>query len=304
MANPLVSEEHRPQADLDSLHRELIEARNLAIKTDNLVKNLNADIKLIARQQEAYQRRYLFNSSVAYVLFVVIIFTGLYLAFNAKLSAHKADVEHYRARNELIETRLDEVQTDLDNRRETEERAFDFFQLLEEGSPSAVVEEFSRLQTQLTDRTLVALFRERVEHIHFDLSEEAYRTGVQQIQIEEWSAARDSFLASMSYDEQTPWLPELNYYLGRALFNLEDYEGAVYYFDEALDSQELDDAQRARAMYNRGTCLENTGRLAEATVALQAFRSEYPNNRYAGRALRHINGIQREINRTLDTPEE
>ena len=148
----------------------MIEARNLAIKTDNLVKNLNADIKLIARQQEAYQRRYLFNSGVAYVLFVVIIFTGLYLAFDAKLTAHKDDVEHYRARNELLDTRLVEIQTELDNRRETEERAYEFFQLLEEGSPSAVVEEFSRLQTQLTDRTLVELFRERVEHIHFDLN--------------------------------------------------------------------------------------------------------------------------------------
>ena len=37
---------------LDDIRREVIESRNLVIKTDNLLKNLHAELKVVGKRQE------------------------------------------------------------------------------------------------------------------------------------------------------------------------------------------------------------------------------------------------------------
>jgi len=301
--NSSPSDPSSSQQNLESLHKELIEARNLAIKTDNLVKNLGAEIKQIARRQDTYQRRYLLNSAVAYVLFVVVIFTGLYLAFDAKLSSAQREVEHYTARNTALEERLEEAERDLQLRRDSQNRAYAFFELLEHGDPDEVVEQFTELQAQITDRAMIELLRDRVEEINYNLAEQAFREGLGYMSAENWSDARDAFLKSLNHVERTPWQPELDYNLGDALFNLGDYEGALYYFDEALSAEDLDEAHQAMARYRRAMCLESTGRLAEAVQAYQEYRDRHSSHRYTGRALHRINSIQRELERNSEEEE-
>jgi tetratricopeptide (TPR) repeat protein len=296
MVNPR-SPEKVPNQDfsVDALHRELIEARNLAIKTDNLVKNLGAEIKQIARHQAVYQRKYLFNSAIAYVLFVGVIFTGLYLAFNAKLSAARREVEHYTERNRLLQDSLDQVEAELQRRRESEEQANAFFEILQSGNYDEIVERFNQISSQLTDRVVIELFQDRVDEITYSLAEEAFRTGMTRIQSEDWTEARDSFMRSLSHVELAPWTPVLQFNLGVALFETGDFEGAVEYFDRALASDSLDDGLRAGAQYRRAVCLENTGRISEAVDAYELFRSNYPDNRFAGRALHSINRLARDL---------
>jgi len=285
-------------SNLDELHRELIEARNLAIKTDNLVKNLGADIKQIAKGQEAYQRRAVFNSSVAYVVFSVLIFTGLFMVFNARTSSYEREVEHFQARNGQLQTQLDATQAELQRRRESEERAYAFFELLQSGRRAEVVEQFTGIQGQLTDRTVLELLRDRVDAIIYQLADEAYREGLGYSQSEAWSEARDSYLDSLGHLELTPWAPELHINLGLALHELEDFQGSLHYLDAALASQELDEAHSATAVYYRALDLESTGRLGEAIEGFRAFRSTFPYHRSAGRALHHINRIQRVLDRS------
>jgi len=285
------------QSSIDNLHRELIEARNLAIKTDNLVKNLSADIKQIAKRQDAYQRRYLFNSAVAYVLFVVVIFTGLFMVFNARVSSYEDEVEHIRNLNDQLHTRLEEALADLERRRDAENRAYAFFELIESGRSEEVVEQFAQVQAQLSDRAMIELLRDRVDETAYGLAETSYREGVAHMQNELYSEARDAFVDSLNRVERTPWAPELNYHLGVALYQLEDYEGALHYIESALATEELDAAQGAMGRYHKGLALYETGRLAEAIEAFDDFRDHHPNHRYAGRALHQINRIQRTLDR-------
>lgn len=285
---------------LDALYKEVIEARNLAIKTDNLVKNLGAEIKQVARRQEAHQRKNLFNSAVAYVLFVALIFTGLYLAFDAKISAAREEVVHFTARNESLRGRLEDVEGELERRREAEDRAYQFFELLENGNRDEVVEQFTEVQAQIIDRAMIELLRDRVDEITYSLAEESYREGMQYIRQDNWSDARDAFQNSLNHRERTPWEPELNYYLAVALYNLEDYEGALHFFDLALASEELDESNQAYARYRRGEALQSIGSYEAAIEAYQQYREFHPNHRYSGRALREINDLQRDLSATDD----
>ncbi|MCA9563394.1 MAG: hypothetical protein KC561_07890 [Myxococcales bacterium] len=290
--------------DIEALHRELIEARNLAIKTDNLVKNLNADIKQIAKRQDAYQRRYLFNSAVAYVLFVVVIFTLMYLVFDTRVSSYESERTHLEARNESLQEDLDTALDELERRREADDRAFSFFELIQSGRREEVVAQFNEVQAQLSNRAMIELFRDRVQEINYELAEDAFRTGMGHAQEERWSEARDMFLDSMNHLELAPWGPELRYELGLSLYELDDYEGAIHFLDEALATEELDEAQDAWGRYVRGQALQDTGRLSEAVEAFADFRDRYGAHRYAGRALHYINRIEREIDRGGDDDDD
>jgi TolA-binding protein len=282
---------------LGDLHREIVEARNQSIKTDNLVKNLAAEVKQIARRQEAYQRRYLLNSAVAYVLFVAVVFTGLYLAFDARITSARREVSHYQVRNYTLQQRLEELERDMAQRREAENRAYAFWELLEHGNPDEVVEQFAELQSQVSNRAMIELLRARVAEVNYALAGDAFRAGLGHLQGDRWSEARDAFMRSLTRAERTPWQAELYYNLGEALFQLDDFEGALHYFDESLATGRLDDAHDAMGTYRRAMCLDATGRLAEASDVYRQYRTRYPAHRYTGRALSRINAITREVER-------
>ena len=56
--------------ELRELKREIIETRGLIIKTNNLTNALSADLKSIAKRQQGYERRLVWNSATAYIVFV------------------------------------------------------------------------------------------------------------------------------------------------------------------------------------------------------------------------------------------
>ena len=62
--------------ELRELKREIIETRGLIIKTNNLTNALSADLKSIAKRQQGYERKLIWNSATAYVVFVVVVFVA------------------------------------------------------------------------------------------------------------------------------------------------------------------------------------------------------------------------------------
>src|SRR5689334_18715305 len=80
--------------DLAEIRREVIESRNLVIKTDNLLKSLHAEVKAVGKRQEDAERGQWLSSVVAYALFVALVVGGAVLVSMAKSSAAKDEREH------------------------------------------------------------------------------------------------------------------------------------------------------------------------------------------------------------------
>ena len=78
---------HEADEELNEIKREIIESRGLVIKTNNLTNALSADIKSIAKRQQSYERRLSWNSATAYIVFVVVVFTMLKFAWDARVEA-------------------------------------------------------------------------------------------------------------------------------------------------------------------------------------------------------------------------
>ena len=72
--------------EIREIKTEIIESRSLIIKTNNLTNSLAADIKSIAKRQAGYERRFTWNSAVAYVLFATLSFVGLKLWSDVRIN--------------------------------------------------------------------------------------------------------------------------------------------------------------------------------------------------------------------------
>lgn len=65
--------------EMQELRREVVEARNLIIKTDNLLKNLQADVKSVGNKQESFEKRSWATGATAYILFMTLSILGSYM---------------------------------------------------------------------------------------------------------------------------------------------------------------------------------------------------------------------------------
>ena len=79
--------------DITLLRKEVIEARNLVIKTDNLLKNLHAELKLMGRKHEEQEKRHWMTSVTAYVGFAVIAGVGAIAFANAEVRTARSDAQ-------------------------------------------------------------------------------------------------------------------------------------------------------------------------------------------------------------------
>src|SRR5512138_313608 len=89
--------DHKPDSEtkeLTEIRKEVIEARNLVIKTDNLLKNLHAEVKAVGKRHEDFQRRQWISSGVAYALFAMLAVGGAVMV--TRTSTSTADAERER----------------------------------------------------------------------------------------------------------------------------------------------------------------------------------------------------------------
>jgi tetratricopeptide (TPR) repeat protein len=195
-----------------------------------------------------------------------------------------------------LEERLVTLEEELERRKEAERAAYDFYQLLANGSKEEVVERFPEVQGSLIDRATVELFRREVDRIRQELANEAYSKGTQAFDDEEWEKARDALLSSLSYQEFAPYTPELHFELAESLYQLEDHAAAARYYNLAIESNQLGRDKEAAAYYHRAESLRNLGRDREALRAFRAFVEHFPNHPWRSAADARASMLANRVN--------
>src|SRR5437762_13532291 len=76
MGTSPVSEPPAATNELAALRKEVVEARNLIIKTDNLLKNLHAELKQMGRAHDEQEKRHWMTSVTAYIAFALLAGVG------------------------------------------------------------------------------------------------------------------------------------------------------------------------------------------------------------------------------------
>lgn len=280
---------------LRNLEQEVIEARNQTIKTDNSLRNLVGDIKAISRRQEAYESRLTLNSIGAYVLFALLTFAGLLLFFKASVARAQLDRELVAQQQTELESRIADLEAEKERRREAETQAYEFYELLVSGRRDEVVERFPSVQGRLVDRATIELFRREVDRIRHDLASESYELGTQRYENGQWQEARDALLRSIAFVEVAPYSPDLNFRLGQSLFELDDFAGAVRYYDLAIAANTLGRNDQIVATFRRAEALRRLERFADAIEGYRLFLRRFDGHSWAPAARERIASIERRL---------
>src|ERR1700693_443641 len=96
-------------SDISALRREVIEARNLVIKTDNLLKNLHAELKQMGRKHEEQEKRHWMTSVAAYIAFAVLAGAGAIAYANAEVRTARSEAQATEARAAALQKGAEKI---------------------------------------------------------------------------------------------------------------------------------------------------------------------------------------------------
>jgi len=265
--------------ELRELKREIIETRGLIIKTNNLTNALSADLKSIAKRQQSYERRLVWNSATAYIVFVVVVFVALKLAWDARVDAVKAENEQTRQAVERMTRDLKESQKRDEDRAKAEVRAASFYELIRQGKRADVVEQFETLNKEPLTKTELAMFADAVDRARGELSITAYHQGLDHARVGRWHEAAQSLEESLRYKDDAAHSPLARYNLADAYRHLARQRDAVPLLiqlsEASADKEVMDDATFLLAQ-----CLIDIQAWNDAKNTLRSFSRRFSDSPY------------------------
>jgi TolA-binding protein len=265
--------------ELRELKREIIETRGLIIKTNNLTNALSADLKSIAKRQQGYERRLVWNSATAYIVFVLVVFVALKLAWDARVDAVRAETEQTRQAVDRMSRELKEAQKRDEERAKAEARASSLYELIRQGKRADVVEQFEALNKEPLTKTELAMFADAVDRARGELSIAAYHQGLDHARVGRWHEAAQSLEESLRYKDDASHAPLARYNLADAYRHLARQRDAVPILiqlsEASADKEVMDDATFLLAQ-----CLIDIQAWNDAKNTLRSFSRRFSDSPY------------------------
>lgn len=263
--------------ELRELKREIIESRGLVIKTNNLTNALSADIKSIAKRQQSVERRLVWTSATAYVVFVLVVFVALKLAWDARVDAMINDTRQTRTSAERMTRELGELQKRDDDRAKAETRAAAFYELIRQNKRAELVEQYEVVRKEPLSKAEAAFFSDAVDRARSELSLNAYYQGIEHARVGRWHEAQQSLDESVRLKENGSHTPMARLRLSEALRKLGRQREAIPVLmqlsEASPDKDVLDDATFLLAQ-----CLVDIQAWNDAKSTLRAFTRRFPDS--------------------------
>ncbi len=216
--------------ELARLREEVVNTRNVSIKTDNLIKNLSSEVKEITQKQRQLERKSFFNSVVAYIIFTVLIFTGLYLTFDARLEKHQADQALFEKKEAAYKNELTQLKSDLGRWQQIERELLEFERLVREGNKEQAVAKFASLRRV----RFSGLLEDLIVRFKAEVAKEKYEAGLELFEQGAFNKADEAFLKSLEYSAEPEYLGNLLYHQGMAALRIKDFPRAAELLRQSL----------------------------------------------------------------------
>jgi tetratricopeptide (TPR) repeat protein len=262
--------------DISTLRKELIEARNLVIKTDNLLKNLHAELKQMGRKHEEQEKRHWMTSVTAYIGFAVIAGVGAIAYANAEVRTARSDAQANEARAAALQKDAEKIKVADQTRRDAADKALRVYELLGSEREGAGLNQAMTQAMHLDRGQMSALegkaIDDRAAGMKKQLAEAARSAGESAFRRQDWKAA------SQDLGRYVELEPKVNdgmiwFHLGSARIQTKEFQGAVHPLESFLKStggtktaqyaglllgqayEEVGNPTRAREVYERAVSL-------------------------------------------------
>jgi len=269
--------------ELAEIKREIIESRGLVIKTNNLTNALSADLKSIAKRQQSYEQRLSWNSATAYIVFVLVVFTALKFAWDARVDSVTAETSQKTTENE----RLRKENRELEKRQEAEARAQAkaqaFYELVRQNKRVDVIDGFEGVKNEPVSKTELAIFTDAAQRARTELARDQYLLGQDKTHLQRWQEAATAFEDSLRFKEDSAVAPQAKLGLAEAYRHLSRQKDAVPLLTSLLESstdKELEDD----ALYTLARCQTDLQSWNDAKAAWRQLIRRFPDSHFVPEA--------------------
>jgi TolA-binding protein len=277
--------------ELRDIKREIIESRGLVIKTNNLTNALSADIKSIAKRQQSYERKLSWNSATAYVVFVLVVFAALKLAWDARVDQIKAETEQKSIDNERLKKELNEARKKDEDRSHAEARAAQFYELIRQGKKVEIVEQYENVKKGVLSKTEEGVFADAAERARNDLAVLSYQQALDKSRVQRWQEAATLFEDSLKYKEDSAIAPSVRLGMAEAYRHLSRQKDAIPVLvtlsENAVDREVQDDA-----LYMLALCQMDIQAWNDAKNTWRTLIRRFPDSRFTPEARLQLQALQ------------
>ena len=277
--------------ELREIKREIIESRASVIKTNNLTNALSADIKSIAKRQLTYERRLSWNSATAYIVFVVVVFAALKLAWDARVDQIKGETEQRTLDNERLRKEMRDAQKRDEDRARAESRAAQFYELVRSGKRAELIDGWEQVKKEPLSKAEAAMFSDAVEHARNDLAGQQYQQGMDKVRVQRWTEAASAFEESLKYKEDSAIAPSVRLGLAESYRHLNRQKEAIPILsalaENAVDKEVHDDALAMLAW-----CQMDVQAWNDAKNTWRTLIRRFPESRFAAEAKLQLAQLQ------------
>ncbi len=269
--------------ELAEIKREIIESRGLIIKTNNLTNALSADLKSIAKRQQSYEQRLSWNSATAYVVFVLVVFTALKFAWDARVDSVTAETQQKGADNE----RLKKENRDLEKREEAaaraEAKAQAFYELIQKNKRTDIIDGFEGVKNEPLTKTELGFFADAAQRARNELAREQFQLGQDKTRLSRWQEAATAFEDSLRYKEDSAVAPQARLGLAEAYRHLSRQKDAIPLLTQLLESNPDKDLEDD-ALYDLAHCQTDLQAWNDAKTAWRQLIRRFPDSHFVPEA--------------------
>ncbi|MCL2178434.1 MAG: hypothetical protein FWC28_06860 [Proteobacteria bacterium] len=267
----------------EEIKREVIESRNLVIKTDSLLKNLHAELKLLGKQQVDVRRKMWVSSAAAYVLFALLCGLGAFTISGLRTSSANAEL----AKAEKVATeanlQMQEMKEERQQRETALRQATDAFRImstLQGDERLKGIEVLSKLEADKLPVLVREMLLDKAEQMKKEIRVVAFEQGKQAMRRQEFAAAASALTQFISLSPPDNELLEASLLLGNALVQTRNYAAAVEHLERyVLASKRGRSREFAQLLWVQA--LDATGARSEAAKVAREALDGNPTGEFA-----------------------
>jgi TolA-binding protein len=269
--------------ELGEIKREIIESRGLVIKTNNLTNALSADLKSIAKRQQSYEQRLSWNSATAYIVFVLVVFTALKFAWDARVDSVTAETSRATSENERLRKENRELEKREEAAARAEAKAQAFYELVRANKRTEIIDSFEGIKNEPLTKTELAIFAEAAEKARTEIAREQYQLGQDKAHLQRWQEAATAFEDSLRFKDDSAVAPQARLGLAECYRHLARPKDAIPLLQSLLEAggdKELEDD----ALYSLARAETDLQEWNDAKAAWRLLLRRFPDSHFVPEA--------------------
>ena len=267
------------RSEIEELKREVINTRNLSIKTDNLIANLSHEIRAIEKTQEKILGKNLVTTIFIYLFVFTVIFGTSYMIFKEKVR-HISEASQISALQfKKMEEESAKMKEKIDESVKKNEIINEISKLVTNGNYEPALLKINEIKELPEGKLIATLLDSRLNEFKKDISLDYILRGKKLVEGNKLEEGRDEFLKAKNSTTDKAHYGTILYFLGEVERKLTNYKSSNEYFLEFLNKyRNLEIADDAE--FHVAKNYENLNDRESANNVYLKFHEKYPKSVY------------------------